>query len=338
MSARVTICIPNRNTRPFLDERRDSILRQTFTDWEVVVVDDGSTDGAWEFFQQWAARDSRVSVFKGPGRGLYAGWNDALQRATGEYIHIATSDDTMDKDFLRVMVDALRSRPECLVAQCELNVIDEQGRITADQWQHVWRMFRPELAGRYVIRKAPHDGILHFGLGTVYISINQLLMRRDLFDLAGYFRTDLGVCADFEWDMRVGFLADVLHVPLSLASWRRHAGQVTNDASLVDEAEKLRAMSGMALAEAIRIGADPLPPDILCELEEIYMAQSLRSRLGRATTPRQKLQLLAREYSRGNRMARPLQLLKILRNGINPGRRIRQALHELHVPDPCPLD
>ena len=338
MPARVTICIPNRNTRPFLEERRDSILRQTLTDWEVVVVDDGSTDGAWEFFEQWATQDSRVTVFRGPGRGLYAGWNDAIRRATGQYIHIATSDDTMDKDFLRVMVDALQSQPECLMAQCELNIIDEQGRKTADQWQHIWRIFQPELAGRYAIRKAPHDGILHFGLGTVYISINQLLLRRELFDLAGYFRTDLGVCADFEWEMRAGLLCDVLHVPLPLASWRRHPGQATNDASAADEAERLLSMTGLALAEAVRIGAAPLPPHILCYLEEIYMAKSLLSRLSRARTPWNKLRLLAREYSRGNRMARPLQLLNILRNSRNPEKRVHRALLELRVPNPLPLE
>lgn len=202
MPPRVTICIPSRNTRPFLEERRDSILRQTFTDWNVVIVDDGSTDGSWQFFEEWAANDARVSLHQGPGQGLYAGWNDAIRRAEGEYVHIATSDDSMDPFFLQTMVAALDAHRDCWMAQCELVIIDEHGRPTDDLWQHVWRNFCPDLVGQFVIRRAPYDGILHYGLRTVYTSINQLLLRREAFSKAGVFRTDLGPTGDFEWGMR----------------------------------------------------------------------------------------------------------------------------------------
>jgi glycosyltransferase involved in cell wall biosynthesis len=56
---RICICLPNLNNRRFLPERLETIFQQTFTDWELVVVDNHSEDGAWEFFQEQAARMPR---------------------------------------------------------------------------------------------------------------------------------------------------------------------------------------------------------------------------------------------------------------------------------------
>lgn len=59
---RVSICLPNLNNRLYLEERIATIEAQTFQDWELVVCDNFSDDGAWEFFQELAARDSRVQI------------------------------------------------------------------------------------------------------------------------------------------------------------------------------------------------------------------------------------------------------------------------------------
>ena len=65
---RVSICLPNLNNRPFLDERLDTIFRQSFSDWELVIFDNDSQDGAWELFQEIAARDDRVRLQRAPNR------------------------------------------------------------------------------------------------------------------------------------------------------------------------------------------------------------------------------------------------------------------------------
>jgi glycosyltransferase involved in cell wall biosynthesis len=59
MPPAISICLPNLNNRRFLAERLETIFRQTFTDWELVVVDNHSEDGAWHFFQEQAARMPR---------------------------------------------------------------------------------------------------------------------------------------------------------------------------------------------------------------------------------------------------------------------------------------
>jgi len=224
---KVSILLPNLNTRKYLDERIDTIFKQTFTDWELVIVDNYSDDGAWDFFKQIAASDTRVRISQAPRMGMYANWNNCIELARGEYIYIATSDDTMAPECLEHMVDALETYPQCDLAHCCLTVIDEHGVPLAtqwDQWDQV--LFYGDFIKRKHVRKAPYDGYVHAGWSTAN-SITQLMIRRSLFDKIGLFRNDFGSIADFEWEMRATLVADVIHIPKYLATWRVHHEQAT---------------------------------------------------------------------------------------------------------------
>jgi len=230
---KISILLPNLNHRPFLQERLDCIFGQTFTDWELIVVDNHSDDGAWELFQQQACTEPRLRIFQARREGIYANWNNCLELAQGEFVYIATSDDTMKPDCLKNLLAALESHPECGLAHCCLEVIDEKGNEVegALSWkeQPVPKFFFGSWMDRPHIRTAPHDGILHAATGTVYTSITQMLIRRSVFEHVGSFRNDWGSAGDFEWGMRASLLYSTVHVPEVLASWRRHPGQLTQD-------------------------------------------------------------------------------------------------------------
>ena len=106
MNPTVSICLPTLNAQRFLEVRMATILAQTLTDWELIVCDSFSDDGTWEYFQQFKD-DSRIRLYQVPKEGLYAGWNECLRRCRGEYIYIATADDTMVPECLEKMVGAL---------------------------------------------------------------------------------------------------------------------------------------------------------------------------------------------------------------------------------------
>ena len=252
MNPKVSILLPNLNNRPFLEERTRSISDQSFRDWEVIVVDGYSDDGAWEFLQAWGGKDGRIRLFQAPRKGIYTAWNAAIEMARGEYLYIATSDDTMRPDCLEKMVTGLDCHPQCGLCHCCLTIIDEQGRPQAGKWESfsVQRYFG-ELNQTRHIRKAPHDGVLQLALMIAHTSITQLLIRRSLMERMGPFRTDLGSEADFEWNMRVSFAADVLHLPEFLATWRVREGQATGNTSTVDNRKKLLEMCQLAV-ESIR--------------------------------------------------------------------------------------
>jgi glycosyltransferase involved in cell wall biosynthesis len=298
---KISICLPNLNTRPFLPARLESIRAQTFTDWELVVSDNFSEDGAWEFFQAAARADARILIAQAPRGGMYDNWNNCVRRARGEYVYIATSDDTMMPACLERLAAALDRLPGCGLASCRAMGIDREGRELPDWWptREAARFFG-EWMERAHIRPAPHDGILHAALGMVYDSVTQLLIRRTVFERVGLFRTDFGSQADLEWEMRASLVTDTVHVPETLATWRIHAQQATQDATFLQPRawENVTAMIGHALDAARAVAPANTARLSRGRLQCYHAWHAYQLALRGATTPGQKLRCLARHASR----------------------------------------
>ena len=244
MPPTVSICLPNLNNRAYLGERLGTIRAQTLSDWELVVSDNFSDDGAWEFLREEAARDPRILLAQAPREGMYANWNRCLSRARGEYVYIATSDDTMTPDCLAELVAALEGHPECDIAQCCLHAIDDEGKVMAGWWKLVGAArFLGDDYLRPHLRRAPYDGVLHCAMHTIYHSITQVLIRRSAFAKTGPFPTGYGSGGDFCWGMRAGLNCDVVHVPKFLATWRIHTSQAS--AGYAETAAERALMAGM---------------------------------------------------------------------------------------------
>ena len=224
----VSIVLPNLNNRRFLVDRLETILAQSYSHWELIIVDSYSDDGAWELIADYAAKDSRFRVSQAPREGIYPGLNRCLRMAKGNYVYIATSDDTMDPDCIEKMVAALEAHPDCGICHVCLRVIDENGDTIDRKWRRFpVSKFFGELMDVPHIRSAPYDGILHGGVYTVYTSLTQLLIRRSVFDEVGLFRSDWGSEGDFEWGMRAALVHSTVHLPEELATWRMYQEQAT---------------------------------------------------------------------------------------------------------------
>lgn len=229
---KVSICLPNLNTLPFLPQRFETIFNQTFQDWELIVYDSYSDDGAWEYIQKMARREPRMRIFQGLREGIYPAWNYCIHHAQGEFIYIATSDDTMMPECLEKMMASLEANPDCGICQCELEIIDEKGLPypSAQQWNHyTLGSYNPDLVSRKNKRFAPHDGMVHPALFTIYTSITQLLIRKTVFERIGFFDPQWGTMGDFEWEMRAGLVENCIYIPEKLATWRVHPAQATGD-------------------------------------------------------------------------------------------------------------
>ena len=97
-----SIIIPVYNVAPYLRECLDSVLAQTFTDWEAICVDDGSTDGSGAILDEYAAKDKRFRVFHQINKGVNFARQRALDASTGEWIASIDSDDFVASNFLDV--------------------------------------------------------------------------------------------------------------------------------------------------------------------------------------------------------------------------------------------
>ena len=243
----VSIILPTLNTMPFIEERWRSIKKQTHTRWELIIADSFSDDGTWEYLSELAHHDDRISIFQIPP-GLYSAWNFCLDRTRGEYVYIATSDDSMKDNCIAKMVEALEAHPECDVCDSVLQVVDDMGNeIDEDDDKyvaHFWHCDFPR-AKRH-IRFCPHDYYLHFGGKTVYTSVTQLLIRRALFDKTGQFPTEMGSSGDFYWGMQTALHANVIFLPEKLASWRIHDQQATASSNIENINRNFALMTKMA--------------------------------------------------------------------------------------------
>ena len=97
---KVSIIVPIYNVKPYLKECLDSILVQTFSDFELILVDDGSTDGSERLADSYALSDPRVKVVYKENGGLSSARNAGLDLACGEYIYFVDSDDYIEPDTL----------------------------------------------------------------------------------------------------------------------------------------------------------------------------------------------------------------------------------------------
>lgn len=227
----ISIILPTYNSIKFIEERLKTILYQTYTNWECIIIDGNSTDGTFEYLIQTTKGDKRFSFYQFPPNGPYDAWNKGLEYAKGGLIYIATSDDTMLPSFLSVMLGALEENEDCEIAHCSLSIIDESGReLDPNPWDSFYpaKFFKDRIHQKH-IRYAPYDGFLHLFLFTIYTSITQLLIRRTVFDKVGLFPTEYGSIADFLWGMKSSLYCNTIHIPKYLTTWRRHTGQATID-------------------------------------------------------------------------------------------------------------
>lgn len=294
----VSIVMPNLNSRQYLAERIESILAQSYTNWELIIVDSYSDDGAWELIQEYVANDRRFRASQAPREGIYPGLNRCLGLARGEYIYIATSDDTMDPDCLRHMVAALTAHPECGLCHMCLRVIDENGKTV----EGMWRQFPvSKFFGQWMdvphIRRAPYDGILHSAVYTVYTSLTQLLFRRTVLEEVGPFRSDWGSEGDFEWGMRAALVHSTVHLPQALATWRVYRDQATARVALRSSARHERLCDMVQAAVSTLRRRHP----------ELYR----RLRLRRLLFPYRRLQVEFGVWERSGKIRKLLYLARM---------------------------
>ena len=110
---KVSVIIPVYNTEQYLCEALDSICSQTLQEIEIIVVNDGSTDGSQKIIDEYAAKDSRIKTYFQPNQGLSVARNSGMRFANGKYIYFMDSDDVLDVTALQACYN-----------QCEENSLD----------------------------------------------------------------------------------------------------------------------------------------------------------------------------------------------------------------------
>ena len=115
--ALISVIIPVYNVENYLETCMESVTRQSYTNLQIIVVDDGATDNSGMMCDEWAKRDSRICVIHQENGGLSAARNHAIEYVKGEYIAFLDSDDIYHKDFIKLLYLAICTN-DADIAQC----------------------------------------------------------------------------------------------------------------------------------------------------------------------------------------------------------------------------
>ncbi len=204
MAPVVSIIMPCYNAAAHLPSSIASVLAQTFSDWELIAVDDGSTDNTLAWLQ--SQTDSRIHVFTQPNQGVGTARNTGLAAARSPYVAFLDSDDSWSADFLSKMLAALERRPDAVLAYCG--------------WQNLG------LPGRRSEPFVPPDYENAAKAETLFAGcrwpIHAALVRREAVLAAGGFDPALKNAEDFALWLEVATGAPIVRVPEVLAFYHFH--------------------------------------------------------------------------------------------------------------------
>lgn len=213
--ALVTVVIPCYNQAHFLGEAIESVLNQSYPDFEIVVVDDGSTDSTSQMASGYARAD--VRLIRQENQGLSAARNRGLDEARGEYVVFLDADDRLQPEALKEGVSALEAHSGCA--------------FVFGHYTYIWA------DGSYLGSPAPpHMGsdcysmLLRGGnLATPAVA----MFRRAVFESVGSFDTSMDAVADYDLYLRIASRFPAYQHGEPVAEYRRHGTNMSRDSELM---------------------------------------------------------------------------------------------------------
>lgn len=135
----ISVVVPNYNHERFLTERLDSIINQTYRNIEIIVLDDCSTDDSRDLIMQYANHDPRITYCwnERNSGSPFRQWKKGIERAKGEYIWIAESDDYADSHFIETLLSVLKANPLSGMAYCQSLLVNTKGENLGSHHRHL---------------------------------------------------------------------------------------------------------------------------------------------------------------------------------------------------------
>jgi glycosyltransferase involved in cell wall biosynthesis len=224
----VAVVIPCHESAAYLGEAVKSVQAQTYSNWELHVVDDGSTDDPFAAIAELVRADHRIHLVSQPNRGVAAARNiGAAAAGPTEYILFLDADDILEPKMLERAVAELDRHPQAGMVHCAPRFIDSVGAPTEIRWAP---RVRP---GRWGIEEIPPwepvtPFVSVFSLAGIIPSLS--VLRREVFDAAGTWDVSFGQhYEDTLLFLHVALTSEIRYLPERLVRHRRHAGQSTAD-------------------------------------------------------------------------------------------------------------
>lgn len=217
----VSVIVPAYNQAHFLPETIDSVLAQTYRNWEIIILDDGSTDDTPEVAKRYTVRDKRIRYEHQENRGLAAARNKAISFSKGEYLCLLDADDLMEKDKISLQLAEFKNNPDVDIVYTAVQFIDTESKYLSEMRSQDY---------------PPEDFLAHLFFRNPIPTPSTMMAKRRCFADNPYNESFRRV-EDYELTLRLAHKYRFKYLDKPLTRYRRHKQNMSNDLALQRQAE-----------------------------------------------------------------------------------------------------
>ena len=212
--------MPSYNYSRYLPVAIQSVLSQTYSDLELIVTDDCSTDGSREILEQWSKLDSRVvPVFHAMNQGLARARNSGLAVSTGDFIALCDADDIWLPEKLKTQMECFQAQPELGLVHCDSAIIDGEGKLTGERFGALSNYGR----------RASTDSLFEALCERNFLCVPTVILRREAIEYAGGFEESLRSLEDWVCWAKVSRKYPFYYIAEPLVQYRVHGAGLSNN-------------------------------------------------------------------------------------------------------------
>jgi len=221
----VSIVLPVYNRKEFLPQAIDSVLNQTYSNWELLIADDASTEDTQSFLKQYAEIPQVKIFFNTVNVGLFSNLNKTIRMTKGQYVIILCSDDFLMPSCLETIVALQLQYQEASLILSSFNLVDEKGEQKLSRSNFDYDQFSKNTSLWFPKQLVP----ILLQYGSINGNITGMWFSREVFEEIGGFRDDWTHAADWEWVYRMSKSHPVLISRTNVATTRNHDKQLSVD-------------------------------------------------------------------------------------------------------------
>lgn len=220
----VSIISPTYNHQNYIKDCIESVLAQTYSNWEMIIIDDGSTDGTFAVASEYSKKDSRIKAFTQNNIGIFRlgeSYNFALSKCTGKYVAILECDDVWLPEKLSLQVDALEKHPECILSW-------GKAYLSSVNLSEIYYLAPVNTDDIELFYNKPVGSFLKKFIYNTIIPALTIVIRRDALLETGGFIQGFGLpLVDIPTTIELLLKGEFAYIDQPLGSWRIYPNQVT---------------------------------------------------------------------------------------------------------------
>lgn len=237
MNQKISVIIPCYNYGHLIAETLDSLLTQTYTDIEVIVINDGSTDNTENVVNEYAQKDNRVKYYKYINTGLGASRNRGLEKATGDYIQFLDADDLLENRKFEIQLQIFKDNPQVDVVYSSVRYFTNAPFDIADRKLTYWgpnEEWMPKISGN-------DNAFAQVAFNGSFSHLSSTLFSRQIVNKVGLFNNEISAVADYDFLLRCVIEKAFFHyhdTPNTYSLVRWHSNNMSSNLKLMYSEER----------------------------------------------------------------------------------------------------